>query len=90
VVNNNKPKDGKNPQVIRCHLCYKTPLLHNPKTKLRKGLMEYYKTNGILALEKHVDAKHNLLGKKLDQEVNSSKKIQVEKNQPKRMKMYFI
>ncbi len=52
--------------------------------------MEYYKTNGILALEKHVDAKHNLLGKKLDQEVNSSKKIQVEKNQPKRMKMYFI
>ncbi len=31
VVNDNKPMDGKIPQVMKCHLCYKTLVLHNPK-----------------------------------------------------------
>jgi hypothetical protein len=35
VVNDNKPIDSKIPQVMRCHLCYKTLVLHNPKIKLR-------------------------------------------------------
>ncbi len=72
MVNYNKPEDGKFPQVIRCHLSYKTPLLYNPRTKLRKGLISYYKTNGILTLKKHVDVKHDLLAKKLDEEMNRS------------------
>ncbi len=78
MVNDNKPEDGKFPQFIRCYLCYKTPLLYNPRTKLRKGLISYYKTNEILTLKKHVDVKHNLLAKKLDEEMNHSKKSQVE------------
>ncbi len=41
VVNDNKPMDGKIPQVMRCHLCYKTLVLHNPKIKLWKGLISY-------------------------------------------------
>jgi hypothetical protein len=32
----NKPMDGKIPQIVRCHLCYKTPVLYNPKINLRK------------------------------------------------------
>jgi len=35
------PMDGKIPQVMKCHLCYKTLVLHNPKIKLRKGLISY-------------------------------------------------
>jgi hypothetical protein len=41
IVNDNTPMDGKIPQVVRCHLCYKTLVLHNPKIKLRKGLISY-------------------------------------------------
>ncbi len=41
VINDNKPTNGKIPQVMRCHLCYKTLMLHNPKIKLRKGLISY-------------------------------------------------
>ncbi len=78
VVNDNKPEDGKIPQVIRCHLCYKKRLLYIPRTKLRKGLISYYKTNGKLALKKHVDVEHDLLAKKLDEKVNSLERIQVE------------
>jgi hypothetical protein len=56
---------------MKCHLCYKTLVLYNPRIKLKKGLISYYKTNGILALKKHMDVKHNLFTKKLDEEVNS-------------------
>jgi hypothetical protein len=71
VVNDNKPMDGKIPQVMRCQLCYKTPMLYNPRTKLKKGLISYYKTNGISTLKKHVDVKHHLLANKLDEEMNN-------------------
>jgi hypothetical protein len=70
-VNDNEPMDGKIPQIMRCHLCYKTFVLYNPRIKLKKGLISYYKTNGISALKKHMNVKHSLLAKKLDEEVNS-------------------
>jgi hypothetical protein len=45
VVNDNKLVDDKVPQVMRCHLyCCKTFVLYNPRTKLRRGLISYYKT----------------------------------------------
>jgi len=84
VVNDNKLMDGKIPQVMRFHLCYKTHVLYNPRTKLRKGLISYYKTNGILTLKKHVDGKHNLLAKKLDEEVNNLVRTQGERQPTKK------
>ncbi len=85
VVNDNKPVDGKVPQVMRCHLyCYKTVVLYNLRTKLRKGLISYYKTIGISSLEKHVDAEHGLLAKKLDEEVNNAVRIEVERQPTKK------
>jgi len=84
VVNDNKPMDAKIPQVMRFHLCYNTHVLYNPRTKTRKGLVSYYKTNGILTLKMHVDAKHSLLAKKLDEEVNSSIRTQGEKQPTKK------
>jgi hypothetical protein len=86
VVNDNKPVDGKIPQVMIFHLCYKKHVLYNPRKKLTKGLISYYKTNGILALKKHVDVKHSLLAKKHDKEVNSSVKTQGERQPTKKKK----
>ncbi len=44
----------------------------------------YYKTNGISVLKKHVDVEHGLFAKKLDEEVNSLVKTQVEKQSTKK------
>jgi hypothetical protein len=46
--------------------------VHNPRTKERKGLITYYKTYGIIALKKHVDAYHSIIGIFLEEEVNNS------------------
>jgi hypothetical protein len=63
VLNDNKPVDGKILPVMRCHLCYKTLVLYNPRIKLTKGLISYYKLMGLLSLKKHTDVKHGLLAK---------------------------
>jgi hypothetical protein len=56
----------KQPQVMRCLLCYNTPInVSNPRTQPRKGLISYYETNGITSLKKHVDDDHYLISKKL-------------------------
>jgi hypothetical protein len=49
IINNGWQNSFK---VMRCHLCYKTHVLYNPRTKLRKGLISYHKTNGILTFKK--------------------------------------
>ncbi len=79
VINDNKLMDGKIPQVMKYHLCSKTLVLYNLRTKLRKGLISYYKTNGISTLKKHADVEHSLLAKTLGEEVNNLMKTQVEK-----------
>ncbi len=89
MINDNKLVDGKILQVMRYHLCSKTLVLYNLRTKLRKGLISYYKTNGILTLKKHADAKHILLAKELDKEVNNSVKIQVERQRTKKRQNVF-
>jgi len=64
-------------------------VLYNPRTKLRKGLIPYYKTNGILTLKNHVNGKHNLLAKKLDEEVNSLVRTQGERQPTKKKQNVF-
>jgi hypothetical protein len=54
-------------------------VLYSSRTKLRKGIISYYKSNGISALRKHMDGEHNLLAKKYDEEVNSSVRSQIER-----------
>jgi hypothetical protein len=48
VVNDNKSVDGKVPHVMKCNLCYKTPMLYHPRTKLRKGDINFEKTCGCM------------------------------------------
>jgi hypothetical protein len=42
----------------------------NPNTKGRKGLITYYKTNGIIALKKHVNNDHVTFVKKIEEKKN--------------------
>jgi hypothetical protein len=42
-----------------CILCYQNTVIGiNTRTRARKGLISYYKTNGITFHKKHVDANH--------------------------------
>jgi len=45
----------------------------NPRTQARKGLITYYKMNGITSLKKHVDANHYLISKKIEEVQNMMK-----------------
>jgi hypothetical protein len=41
--------DFKNAQIMCCILCHKNAIIAtNPRTQARKGLISYYKTNGII------------------------------------------
>jgi hypothetical protein len=40
------------------------------KSYLKKGLLSYYKTSGITCLQKHLDAKHSVIYKKFQEEIN--------------------
>jgi hypothetical protein len=52
---------------MRCFFCYlKVVEVCNKRTSARKGLISYYKTNGITPLKNHVDAYHVVLNKKSD------------------------
>ncbi len=70
----------EHPQVTKCLLCSNAPMnVFNPRTQARKGLISYYKTNGITSLKKHVDVNHFLIYKKIEKEVNSLMKGNVER-----------
>jgi len=67
-INDNKTVNLEQPQIVRCLLCYNAPMnVSNPRTQTRKGLIAYYKTNGITFLKKHVDADHYLISKKIEE-----------------------
>jgi len=45
-----------------CVLCYDNHVNpFNPKTQARKCLISYYKTNGIIIFNKHVNANHAII-----------------------------
>jgi hypothetical protein len=47
-VNDNAKVDLINTQIMHCVLCYQNPVIRiNPRIQARKGLISYYKTNGI-------------------------------------------
>jgi hypothetical protein len=48
------------------------------RTRLKKGLVSYLKSNGMIALRKHVDANHGQIGKKIKEEMNINLKSPLE------------
>jgi hypothetical protein len=70
-VNDNTNVDLENPPIIRCILCFDSLVnATDPRTQFRKGLISYYKTNGITFSKKHVDVDHGQIAK-IFEEVNS-------------------
>jgi hypothetical protein len=66
-VNDNKEIDNKCHQLMRCFPHYHEPIKTcHKRTKPRKCLIFYYKTNGITSLKNHVDANHVVLYKKIE------------------------
>jgi hypothetical protein len=52
-VNDNNLVDVKCFQLMRCIICYVSPILiMNAKTQARKGLILYNNANGIIALKR--------------------------------------
>jgi hypothetical protein len=51
-------------------ICHVNFVLYNPRTKKRKGIIKYFKKNGITILKKHVDADYVILAKRFEEEMN--------------------
>ncbi len=48
-------------------ICHKKYVPFTTKTKLKKGIISYFKSNKITTFKKHVDAKHTMLAKKFEE-----------------------
>jgi len=56
---------------MTCILCYNNLInATNLRTQFRKGVISYYKTNGITS-KKHVDANHGQIAKIFEEEMNN-------------------
>jgi len=81
-VNDESQVDVTVPHAMHCMFYYSKLMGHTilePKTKLRKGCISYFKNNGIFALKKHVDANHGLIVKKIKEEMNNNLNSPLEK-----------
>jgi hypothetical protein len=52
-------------------ICHVNFVCYNPITKKRRGILTYFKKNGITTLKKHVDADHAISANIFEEEVNS-------------------
>ncbi len=56
------------PQLMPFMVCYNSLVsFFYQRTRLRKGLVFYFKSNGIIKLKKHVDANHGLIVKTFEE-----------------------
>ncbi len=70
-VTDGKDVNEGNLQDTKCMFFY-TNLVHdfNSSTKKRKCFTTYYKTYEIIALKKHVNVKHALIFKNIEEDMN--------------------
>lgn len=68
-VNDKTKMDGKIPQIMKCYMCYKNPIdFSNSRIQLGTCIIIYYKTIGIIALEKRVNVDHVVIAIKFKHE----------------------
>jgi hypothetical protein len=57
---------------MHCILGYQNPIVGiSTRTQARKGLISYYKTNGITFLKRNMDVDHFFIAQMFEEEVNS-------------------
>jgi hypothetical protein len=75
-IDDNKEIDHDNPQMKDCIFYYNNFVnAYNPIIQARKGIILYYKTNGIIIFSNHVNANHTIIAIFLQEKVNNSKKL---------------
>ncbi len=83
-----KDVDLENLQILRC-IVYCSSLVSfviiNQWTRVIKGLVSYFQSNGITTLKKNVNGKHGLLAKKFEEEVDNNTKFLMERQFAKKM-----
>jgi len=63
-----------------CHVCYNNQItITNSITQLKKGIISYFKNNGITTLKKHMDFDYVVLPKKFLKKLNSFGRIIITK-----------
>ncbi len=61
-INDNKKTDRNNLQMKDCIFYYNNFVnAYSPIIQARKGLIFYYKTNGIIVFSNHVNANHTII-----------------------------
>ena len=74
AVNDDKAVGLVHPQVMRCVICHNAtvgPAILALRTRCRKGLITYFKANGIIAMKKHVEVEHFISSKRYAKEICS-------------------
>ncbi len=83
-MNDGKEVEITSHQLMKSILCYHNVVnILNPRTKER-GLKNYYRTYGIIALKKHVDVDHSIIVKKFEEVINNEIIGSVEKQPTKK------
>jgi hypothetical protein len=79
-INDDVEVDNKVFQLMRCHVCYYNQItITNSRTQLRKGIISYFKNNGITTFKKHVDVDHVVLAKTFEEELHNFGKVIITK-----------
>jgi hypothetical protein len=52
-------------------ICHKKFVPFTTRTKFKKGVISYFKSNRITTLKKHVDGRHTMFAKKFEEEITN-------------------
>jgi hypothetical protein len=76
-MNDGKPIDFINAQVMRCIVCYNEVVnlvVLAQHSRCKKCFITYFKANDIMAMKKHLYVKHSMLAHKLFEKGNNNTK----------------
>jgi hypothetical protein len=71
-------------------LLYQTNNHKNPRTKLKIGLILYFKKHEIIPLKKHVNVEHSAIYKKFEDEINNPLNGSVNKQPIRKYQMCLV
>ncbi|CAK9216589.1 unnamed protein product [Sphagnum troendelagicum] len=78
TVNDNQPVQVEKPQVLRCILCRPEAVnldVLAQRTRARKGVITYNKSNGTTAMRKHIESEHPEIAKTYESEIENHRSM---------------
>jgi hypothetical protein len=90
-IGKKKWKELKKPLRLCITLCCSKPILPlNPRKELKKGLISYYKTNGITCLRIHAGRDHSIIFRFFEKEVYDSRRGNFDKQHAIKKNLWFF